>query len=90
MSDFCTGFGHKFVISTLRSTLLAIALYLDVDQFLAEMASDCHTARIQTDIESGAQSGVIKTPTFFINGLKYSDDPHLEKLLEAIMQASYE
>lgn len=68
----------------------AIALYLDVDQFLAEMASDCHTARIQADIESGVQSGVIKTPTFFINGLKYSDDPHLEKLLEAIVQASCE
>jgi protein-disulfide isomerase len=66
----------------------AIALYLDVDQFLAEMASDRHMARIETDIESGMQSGVIKTPTFFINGLKYNDDQHLEGLLEAIVQAN--
>ncbi|NJN88278.1 MAG: DsbA family protein [Leptolyngbyaceae cyanobacterium SL_7_1] len=68
----------------------AIALYLDVDQFLAEMASDCHMARVQTDIDSGMQSGVIKTPTFFINGLKCSDEQHLEGLLEAIVQANHD
>ncbi|BAU43759.1 DsbA family protein [Leptolyngbya sp. O-77] len=68
----------------------AMALYLDVDQFLAEMANDCHTARIQSDIESGVKSGVVKTPTFFINGLKYGGEQHLEKLLEAIVQANFE
>ncbi len=68
----------------------AIALLLDVNQFLAEMASDCHMARVQADIESGIQSGVIKTPTFFINGLKYNDDQQLGTLLEAVVQASYE
>ena len=68
----------------------AIALFLDVNQFLAEMASDCHMARVEADIESGIQSGVIKTPTFFINGLKYSDDQQLETLLDAVVQANYE
>jgi protein-disulfide isomerase len=66
----------------------AIALCLDVSQFLAEMTNDCHIPRIQTDIESGMQSGVIKTPTFFINGLKYGDHQRLETLLEAVVRAS--
>ncbi|MGG6263026.1 DsbA family protein [Leptolyngbya sp. AN03gr2] len=65
----------------------AIALYLDVNQFLAEMTSDYHIARVQADIESGLQSGVIKTPTFFINGLKYSDQQCLETLLETVICA---
>jgi protein-disulfide isomerase len=47
-------------------------------------------ARVQADIESGIQSGVIKTPTFFINGLKYNDDQPLETLLEAVVQANDE
>jgi len=63
-----------------------IALYLDVNQFLQEMTGDYHVARIQEDIESGMQSGVVKTPTFFINGLKYNDDEGLESLLETIVQ----
>ena len=65
----------------------AIALCLNVDQFLAEMTSDRHMARVQADIESGVQSGVIETPTFFINGLKYGDDTSLETLLEAVVNA---
>jgi protein-disulfide isomerase len=68
----------------------AIELYLDVDLFLAEMASDRHMARVQADIESGIQSGVTKTPTFFVNGLKYSDDRSLESLTEAVLQACHQ
>jgi protein-disulfide isomerase len=68
----------------------AIALYLDVDRFLQEMSSDCHLARVQADIDSGLQSGVIKTPTFFIRGLKCSDDMSLAGLRESVVQASYD
>ena len=68
----------------------AIALALDVNQFLHEMTTDYHVARVQADIDSGLQSGVIRTPTFFINGLKFNDDRSLEALLEALVQANYE
>jgi len=68
----------------------AIALHLDVNQFLAEMSSDCHMAHVQEDIDSGRLSGVTKTPTFFINGLKYTDDQSLESLLKAVAQANSE
>jgi len=66
----------------------AIALYLDVNQFLYEMTTDDHVARIQTDIDSGLQSGVVKTPTFFINGYKYSDDYGIDGLLEAVLKVN--
>jgi protein-disulfide isomerase len=52
----------------------AIALRLNVNQFLAEMRSDCHVARVQEDYESGVQSGVTQTPTFFINGIRHDGD----------------
>lgn len=66
----------------------AIALYLDVDQFLAEMTSDCHMARVQADIESGIQSGVNATPTFFINGIKYQGNQNLEELIESLIKTN--
>ncbi|GAB4151799.1 MAG: DsbA family protein [Cyanobacteria bacterium J069] len=81
---------HQSQLSDSYLVEYAIALYLDVDRFLAEMASDCHVARIQTDVDSGVQSGVVKTPTFFINGFKYGDEQYLEKLLETIVQSSCE
>jgi protein-disulfide isomerase len=81
---------HQTKLADSNLVEYAIALFLDVNQFLAEMASDCHMARVQADVESGVQGGVIKTPTFFINGLKYDDNRQLETLLEAIVQASFE
>ncbi len=66
----------------------AIALYLDVDQFLQAMAADCHVAKVQADIASGSQSGVIQTPTFFINGAKYSNNHNWESLREVVVQAN--
>jgi protein-disulfide isomerase len=81
---------HQTKLSDSDLVESAIALFLDVNQFLAEMASDCHMARVQADIDSGMQSGVIKTPTFFINSLKYDDDQPLETLLEAVVKANHE
>lgn len=81
---------HQTKLADSNLVEYAIALYLDVNQFLSEMAGDCHMARVEADIESGIESGVIKTPTFFINGLKYNDDRQLETLLEAVVQANHE
>lgn len=81
-------FRHQSRLADSYLVEYAIALCLDVNQFLAEMASDCHTPRIQADIKSGIQSGVITTPTFFINGLKYNDAQSLEGLLEAVVRIS--
>jgi protein-disulfide isomerase len=81
---------HSSELADSHLVQYAIALYLDVDRFLQEMSSDCHMARVQADLESGLQSGVIKTPTFFIRGLKCSDDMSLAGLRESVVQASYD
>ncbi|MDX2214317.1 MAG: DsbA family protein [Oculatellaceae cyanobacterium bins.114] len=78
---------HQAQLADSNLVEYAIALYLDVNQFLQEMTNDSHVARVQADIESGIQSGVIKTPTFFINDLKYNDGWGLETLFEAVLQA---
>ena len=39
------------------------------------------------DIESGLQSGVTRTPTLFINGIRYTDAWKMEALLAAITKA---
>ncbi len=50
----------------------AIALRLDINRFLHEMSTDIHVARVRRDYESGIQSGVNCTPTFFINGWQFT------------------
>ncbi len=50
----------------------AAELGLDVTQFLQEVTGDRFVNRVQADIASGRASGVVDTPTFFINGQRYS------------------
>ncbi|MDX2229524.1 MAG: DsbA family protein [Leptolyngbyaceae cyanobacterium bins.349] len=83
-------FAHQSQLADCHLVEYAIALLLDVNQFLAEMANDCHLARIDADLASGRRSGVIHTPTFFINGWKYRNDQSLDGLLEAMIQAQPE
>jgi protein-disulfide isomerase len=81
-------FTHQSQLSDSYLVEYALALHLDVNQFLHEMATDCHMARVQSDIDSGIQSNITQTPTFFINDQKYTDDLSIEALLEAIAQNS--
>lgn len=52
----------------------AVMLGLEVNQFLQDIAHDVHVERIQQDVDSGIKSGVSKTPTFFINGVRYDGE----------------
>lgn len=52
----------------------AIALRLDVNRFLHEMSTDVHVARVLSDYNSGIESRVNCTPTFFINGFQFTGD----------------
>ncbi|NJN87283.1 MAG: DsbA family protein [Leptolyngbyaceae cyanobacterium SL_7_1] len=62
----------------------AIALKLDIEQFLREVTSDRYVQRIQEDVESGKASGVMTTPTLFINGYRYRDRLDQRTLLNAL------
>jgi protein-disulfide isomerase len=62
----------------------AAMLDLDVERFLQDIAEDVRVERVRQDVESGIASGVITTPTFFINGTRYDGECGLTSLLTAI------
>lgn len=64
-------------------------LGLDVTQFIRDIAQKVYVDRINQDIASGIDSGVVSTPALFINGVRYRDALELEPLLVAIVGASH-
>jgi protein-disulfide isomerase len=63
---------------------------LDEANFLDEMKLPRHRERVEQSINSGRQSGVKGTPTFFINGIFHGNREGLwdaDALLEAIEQS---
>jgi protein-disulfide isomerase len=64
----------------------AETLALDIAQFGQELVSGVHAPRVREDFLSGVRSGVIGTPTFFINDVRY-DGPHdTASLLAAVTE----
>jgi protein-disulfide isomerase len=51
------------------------------------MESHAHLPRVQEHFDSGLDSGVHGTPTFFINGLQYEQAWDVEELSEALTAA---
>ncbi|MCW6007034.1 DsbA family protein [Micromonospora sp. CPCC 205371] len=62
-------------------------LGLDVEKFRADMASPDVDARVRADAEDGERLGVRGTPTFFVNGARYEQNPTYEGLKQAIDNA---
>jgi protein-disulfide isomerase len=60
---------------------------LDVDRFLAELRSRRHAGRVDADVETADASEVAATPTFFINGQRYTGPVETEALREAVALA---
>ncbi|MBD3885621.1 DsbA family protein [Phormidium tenue FACHB-886] len=61
-------------------------LGLDVTQFVRDIARKVYVDLIKQDITSGMHSGVISTPTLFINGVRYKKALELEPLLTEIVK----
>ena len=57
-------------------------------KFNQEFLERTFSSHIDEDIESGKNSGVTKTPTFFINDDRYDDPWDLDSLLSALDEAS--
>jgi len=66
----------------------AEGLELDMDKFRQDFNSSDQLHHIQTDIQSGIDSGVDRTPTFFINGIHYQGDTEITTLLKAIKESA--
>ena len=62
--------GHGNVSDATRERILGVAERLDLDiaRFTAEMDDHVYLQRVREDLESGVESGVRGTPTFFVNG----------------------
>jgi protein-disulfide isomerase len=63
-------------------------LGLDISHFLQDISRQLHIARINRDIESGLNSGVMAVPALFINGTRYCNHWNIEQLTAAIVAAS--
>jgi predicted DsbA family dithiol-disulfide isomerase len=65
----------------------AARLKLDVTRFERELRDHIHRQRVLEDFESGLQSGVNGTPTFFVNGVRHDDEHTFNSLLGALADA---
>jgi NhaA family Na+:H+ antiporter len=63
---------------------LALRAGLEIYQFDADLGSERFARRVSEDFESGQQSGVTGTPTFFINGVRYVGEKDYASLRAAI------
>jgi formate-nitrite transporter family protein len=69
-----------------RETMLRITteLDLDADRVAADLDSHVHLPRIERDLASAAESGATGTPTFFVNGARFSGAYDASSLVEAL------
>lgn len=86
MYDFLFKHGQSLTDDNLR--LSAAKLGLNVNKFDLEFRDRTYSRHVDEDIQSGEESGVTKTPTFFINGDRYDDSWDLDALLSALDEAS--
>jgi protein-disulfide isomerase len=85
MHDYIFHHQHTLEDSNLHD--FAKAVGLDMQQFEHAMAEHRYIPRIEADVESGEESGVQGTPTFFINGTRFDGSWEQASLQAAIEQA---
>jgi protein-disulfide isomerase len=86
MYDFLFKHGQVLTDDNLRQS--AAKLGLNVSKFDREFLDRTYSRHVDEDIQSGKESGVTKTPTFFINGDRYNDSWDLDTLLSALDEES--
>jgi Na+/H+ antiporter NhaA len=62
-------------------------LGLDLDLFREDVHRHATVSRIAADVESAAASGVLGTPTFFVNGRRHHGAYDVQALLDAVQEA---
>jgi protein-disulfide isomerase len=85
MYDFLFKHGQSLTDDNLR--LSAAKLGLNVNKFNFEFRDRTYSMHVDEDIQSGKESGVTRTPTFFINEDRYDDSWDLDNLLSALDEA---
>lgn len=62
--------------------LYASRIGLDLERFHSDVRQKMVQEKVEKDFESGIRSGVNRTPTFFINGVKYEGEWSGDELLQ--------
>jgi protein-disulfide isomerase len=78
---------HQHELEGLDLTAHAEGVGVDVEQWKKDMKDARFRDRVREDIASGLSSGVIGTPTFFINGTRYDGHLDFDSMLVAIESA---
>jgi len=82
--DNQTTWGHKQEAQTKAFEGYAREIGLDLGKFRADVADASTEQRITKDSDDGQTVGVQGTPTFFINGERFTDDATYEGLKAAV------
>src|SRR3954469_408080 len=77
-------FERREPVSEQRLLGYATLLNLDLSRFQADLGSSAVANRVREDEIGGLRSGVVGTPTFFVNGRHFRAKPDLETLSMAI------
>ena len=81
-----TLFEHQKRLDDKHLATYAGKVGLDESRFAAEMESHAYFKRVEEHFNSGVESGVHGTPTFFINGVRHDAPWDLETLLSALLR----
>jgi predicted DsbA family dithiol-disulfide isomerase len=81
-------FHHQHTLADADLEHFAEAVGLDLQQYRRDMRGQRALARIEEDMEGGERSGVLGTPTLFINGILYRGSWEHDALLAALQAAS--
>ena len=78
---------RSLTLSVVHLKRCAQELGLDMERFERDRREHLYEKKVREDINSGVRSGVTRTPTFFINGVRYTGEVDLDSLLAAIEEA---
>jgi len=79
-------FKHQGELDQAHILQYAAEIDLDIERFERELTEGVYADRVQDDFESGLESGVHGTPTFFINENRYDGPWDLESLMVEIQK----
>ncbi len=81
-------FTHQNLLDDDSLQRYAEELGLHAHQFSRDMSEHAHASEVAEHIQSGLESNVGGTPTFFINGVKFEQETSVESLLKALHAAA--
>jgi Na+:H+ antiporter, NhaA family len=81
-------YGRELDLTPALLRKLALRIELDMERFDSELAADAHLQHIMEDFQSGADSGVNGTPTFFVDEERLEGDLDIDALQRALERAA--